>query len=886
MNVLGYFHQLFVQGFANGQPKADFDVDKDVYLPSTSENDIDTEVALIPNVHKRFKAITSRAYYDKQYLDYKDTLERFNINAISSFALVSPKKDKNHIGRYLLKVQRKVDDKYLYIVATIDREGQFARKSDGTLDIKLFSSNQNTILCVCEDDFKNTREKPENPGTWTPEIRDIPMVKSTTSSHYSIFRQRVPEYDLRYVRHYLQFKNRLIGMEFALEQLERDIHRKEVHASECFVNETLAVQQLFNELTKNEDVMDLVIRYYDYIAEHEQLVVKYEQLRGLRDDKLAILKDLLQKYNALSDKELDKKLELGHTIQSLKLELNKSIKAAMEAIKERIQQILSDVRDLNAEIANLQEKDKIPENAAEVLQTMKEEFCGQGAEDLKAQFRKIASQAFGDAFGGSIVVDEESPRKSEPSKRDENQDMQPVSQLDAEGDQGVLGETPDPLETIPTGNLERLIKESERWSRYMSNIGWELDQLQQMHVICEDQTIKVRRLVHNFEEQMQEVEEQVWDDNHVLREDFSFTGIASASLREIILLHDWYACNAPGKTPEEMGFTGDDKDEQFMEFRKKCNRIAYNLRKNQYAKMLAMQKVKIRDMIDTLTEKLKAKDYLRWKDKYGKDAQVQETKAWRVEDATSAQVKRINLITCAEKVLANNHQEFHPVNVADVGSQRIHSITKVEKVLDKIDAEKKEYAKDSELMKDRVVEYLKKIGLIETEDDIEALATRNKAAQYEGNINLELNKLENAKNELDKATEVMTRQRNALQSILDNILKAEEKIQKLEQENGKIFNRCLVEQNRQIRNRLLINKLENENKIVELKGIVKNTRKEHFTDLSKLEKMRKDVDRLQEEYDNSVSRFKSEIGLDENTIGKLMVGIYNKFQDEILSEDK
>jgi hypothetical protein len=54
------------------------------------------------------------------------------------------------------------------------------------------------------------------------------MVQSTTSSHYSVFRQRIPEYDLKEVRHYLQFKNRLDGMELFLEMQKRDLWRKEV----------------------------------------------------------------------------------------------------------------------------------------------------------------------------------------------------------------------------------------------------------------------------------------------------------------------------------------------------------------------------------------------------------------------------------------------------------------------------------------------------------------------------------------------------------------------------------------------------------------------------------------------------------------------------------
>ena len=96
--------------------------------------------------------------------------------------------------------------------------------------------------------------------------------------------------------------------------------------------------------------------------------------------------------------------------------------------------------------------------------------------------------------------------------------------------------------------LHHLILHSEECRNQMFAIGYELTELKKMQTVCEDATIKVRRLVHNFEERMQTVEADVWDDNHALREDFSFSGIAGSSLWEIILLHDWYACNAPGKT--------------------------------------------------------------------------------------------------------------------------------------------------------------------------------------------------------------------------------------------------------------------------------------------------------------------------------------------------
>ena len=71
--------------------------------------------------------------------------------------------------------------------------------------------------------------------------------------------------------------------------------------------------------------------------------------------------------------------------------------------------------------------------------------------------------------------------------------------------------------------------------------------MERMLQICEDATIKVRRLLYNFEEKIKETERQVWDEHKRLRKDFSFTNITTAGLRDIILLHDWYAANASGK---------------------------------------------------------------------------------------------------------------------------------------------------------------------------------------------------------------------------------------------------------------------------------------------------------------------------------------------------
>lgn len=187
------------------------------------------------------------------------------------------------------------------------------------------------------------------------------------------------------------------------------------------------------------------------------------------------------------------------------------------------------------------------------------------------------------------------------------------------------------LERIQTGHLNGLVRKTEKWRNYMYNLGYELNQLKKMQTMCSDATIKVRRLVHNFAQKMADTEEQIWDSSHTLRADFSFTAIASASIREIILLHDWYAANAGNKTYSEMGF---GSEEEFMEFRKKCNKVAFNLRKNQYKQSLLVQREKLEKLIMELKDKIGNRGRLHYQDKYGWDAKEEEEKEWTVADAS------------------------------------------------------------------------------------------------------------------------------------------------------------------------------------------------------------------------------------------------------------
>ena len=60
------------------------------------------------------------------------------------------------------------------------------------------------------------------------------------------------------------------------------------------------------------------------------------------------------------------------------------------------------------------------------------------------------------------------------------------------------------LETLDTSKLHRLIIQSERWRNYSFNMGYELYQFKKILTMCGDATIKVKRLLHNFEEKIKD----------------------------------------------------------------------------------------------------------------------------------------------------------------------------------------------------------------------------------------------------------------------------------------------------------------------------------------------------------------------------------------------
>ena len=102
-SLLEYFSSVM----KNGGTKIVVDgQEQDMYVPFTNANDFSMEVSLIPNTHPDFRQITSRAYYDTKWAQYKRLCQKYDFINIATFALVDAKRDKNHTGEFLVKIQK------------------------------------------------------------------------------------------------------------------------------------------------------------------------------------------------------------------------------------------------------------------------------------------------------------------------------------------------------------------------------------------------------------------------------------------------------------------------------------------------------------------------------------------------------------------------------------------------------------------------------------------------------------------------------------------------------------------------------------------------------------------------------------------------------------
>ena len=710
-------------------------------------------------------------------------------------------------------------------------------------------------------------------------------------------------------------------MELCLQQLKRDVHHKEVRVSECFMKQTMVLSRVMNEFTKNDEILELVGRFYDLQNEWDALTMSMAQIEVMRDEKVRELEHLQADYRALENSELDKKLALGQKIASLRLELDKGIVEKLTKMRGRKMEIVREMNLVNERIrfitAEYHKKYEIPKEDADKIE---DELSDGNIEDLQEQINHLAHQ----------LKEKYQIESSESMLLDGV--VQVDFQVESHDGEGQLADssgseldpyTPPALTALDTEELRKYIHQSERWRNYTFSIGWELKSMKEMLVKCDDATIKVRRLVHNFEQRMERTRNDVWDENYNLKPDFDFKDISVAGLQDIILLHDFWAANALDKKPEDLEMTL----EEFMAFRRRCNKVSYNLRKNQYAQLLAVKIDRTERRIQELGDILANRDTLHWDDKYGEEGRKDDDEVWSIDDIQVSKKAKIHLIAIADAVIQEQPRKVKSV-AKPSKSNKIHDIVKVEKELlaaDKMgkprsvpqnktsptskstvngivsvqrELEQEDKARtmaeiDSKKLVERTVKYLRDLGLVKSEKDIEGLVLRNVVSQNKDSevVKRGLVELEVQKTALDDTIGIMKSHRKDIQGILDSVAKIENKIADLKKENAKIQNFCMKQGpkpkgiDKQIRTKMLLDKVANEQKIMELKSMAKKAKNKHLSDFTALEKLRRDVDKAQESYDQKVREFKENIGLDEEAVKRLMVGIYNKFQDEILEHN-
>ena len=664
-------------------------------------------------------------------------------------------------------------------------------------------------------------------------------------------------------------------MELCLGQLKRWVKMKEVRSAQCFSKLTMVLSRLTKVVSDNSDIYNLYIKLYELVGQHDKLTQSIAQLELMIEDKSNALLALQEEYNALANNQMDKKIALGEKIRSAKLELDKGLKDKMDAMINRRQEIVQQCGDLQDDLdellSKLQERYQISEDDKTRI---RDEFNDGKRDNLKGNVQKAVAE---------MRKKHGLPESQQGLTQDAtNAEQTPIQEPSSDEPQG---EEEDAFQRL----IHKYVHQSERWRNFSFAVGFELNQLKKMLPMCEDATIKVRRLVHNFEERMKDTQDDVWDKHCQMKQDFDLKNISLAGLQDIILLHDWWAANAPGATAEQMGMS----DQEFADFRRRCNKISYNLRKNQCRQLLAVKLDNIQRRILEIQDILQNKDTLKWRDKYGWEAKNEEQtkKEWSVSDADPKLVAKARLELLAEGIVEKGR---YVATQSELSSNMLEAKTIVgSDAILKREAEAESVRKvDAKLLVKRTMSYLKQIGLIDGEDDFEKIALRNVASLANPELTMKcLRVVEQSKSHLDSATNTLIQQRDNMKSIIESVDKMERKVAELKDQNKRICAQCArVGKNassavRAARDKMLLQKVENESKIMDLNILVKKTRKKHLQDFSALERMRGEVDEAQLEHDKQVEDFKRKIGLNEESIQRLMMGIYNKYQDEILEHD-
>lgn len=282
-----------------------------------------------------------------------------------------------------------------------------------------------------------------------------------------------------------------------------------------------------------------------------------------------------------------------------------------------------------------------------------------------------------------------------------------------------------------------------------------------------------------------------------------------------------------------MGFSS---DAELMAFRMRCNQTSLSLRKNQYAQLLAGEKVRLEDLKATLLARVEDADLLEHQDLYGQEA---------------------------------------------VDARRAEEEARTRKSMTREEAERAEERTTRRAVRQarrEASELLRRMGVVDR--SIDELATLRQARSFEGNLDEGLDQVAQAKASLDQAKEAMYSHRSSIQSIIDGLAQAERTAAELEAQNESISRKVLATGDRQARNRLLLQRLENRQRVEELRQVAETGRTAHLSDFSALERLRDEVDRRQAEYDRAREEFRSQIGSTKEQGDQLALAICRHFHEQ------
>lgn len=339
-HLLDYVGLVLDQAFSEaGRPVRPF-------VPSS--RDVQVLTALVPNTDPDLAPTVFRSRFDQEWVEWKARLAQRNIYGISTYALVDPTRQKLHTGRFLAMAVRELDDGYGCVELELD-----AGPGGNPLVVvePPFRSGFNPLLAVCESDHRLAHSgRPSDPGVWTSVEGEVSIPTSTTSARISVFRQAIPDEELRYVRNYVQFQTRLEGMELFQGWLESDLDAMKCRLGVCLQGLQRSIVRLFDEFLSKGDRLAQIQELYETISRHSDVSQRLSLVRKSLEGRKGDLERLQAEYAALPNTKVDRKLVLADRIATLRLDLENGLGKSLDLLEQDLATVEEEGRRLHGEL--------------------------------------------------------------------------------------------------------------------------------------------------------------------------------------------------------------------------------------------------------------------------------------------------------------------------------------------------------------------------------------------------------------------------------------------------------------------------------------------------------------------------------------------------------